>query len=287
MTKPTINQKIQKLFNIEVKSIDEEQRTVDFVFSDNSVDRYGEIVDQASWDTKAYEKNPVILWGHDPSKAENVIGSGGNIRLNQAGKSLITAQFDDDAHASLIFNKIKKGILRTVSAGFIPHTLEFEDDVPVLKDNELLEVSVVAIPANPNALALDFKAGEMHQKDAEYLVRTMREEADRLEAELKSKDADGKTADELQAELEAATKRAEEAEAARDEAQAKVTELEAAAATDEGDDQNESDEDTANDGGDDDQSGAGELDLDNLDLEAELTDEQEEQLAAALEQQAA
>lgn len=283
MTKPTINQKIQKLFNIEVKSIDEEARTVDFVFSDNSVDRYGEIVDQASWDVKNYEKNPVILWGHNPSEAQNVIGTGGNIRLNQSGKSLITAQFDDDDHASLIFNKIKKGILRTVSAGFIPHTLEFENDVPVLKDNELLEVSVVAIPANPNAIALDYKAGEMKKKDAEFLITSMRDEADRLEKELKTKEGDTKTTDELQAELEEATKRAEEAEARAEKAEADL----AAASAGAGDDEDtENDDDSANDG-DDDQSGAAELDLDNLDLEAELTDEQEQELADALEEQLA
>ena len=186
--KPTINEKIQKLFNIEVKSINEDDRTVEFCFSDDSVDRYGERVDQASWDVKNYKKNPVILWGHDPSRAENVIGTGDNIKLNQSGKSFITAQFDDDEHASLIFNKIKKGILRTVSAGFIPHTLEFDEDVPVLKDNELLEVSVVGIPANPNALALDYKAGAMKSADASYLIKSMREEADRLEAAVKAAD---------------------------------------------------------------------------------------------------
>jgi HK97 family phage prohead protease len=283
MTKPTINQKIQKLFNIEVKSIDDETRTVDFVFSDNSVDRYGEIVDQASWDVKAYQKNPVILWGHDPSKAENVIGSGSNIRLNQDGKSIITAQFDDDDHASLIFNKIKKGILRTVSAGFIPHSFEMEDDTPVLKDNELLEVSVVAIPANPNALALDYKAGEMREKDAQYLIDTMRAEANAIEKTMKAKDAEGKTAEELQSELDAAVARAEAAEAERDQAKADLEE----ATKDAGAGDEEEEEDPANGGGDDDQSGAEELDLDDLDIEAELTDEQEEQLAAELADQAA
>lgn len=198
LSAPKANEKIQRLFNISVKSVNEETRTVDFVFSDDSVDRYGEVVEQ-DWDTANYEKNPVILWGHDPSKAENVIGSGSNLRINQAGKSIVSAQFDDDPHSDLIFRKIVKGILRTVSAGFIPHKIEFDPDgnePPRLKENELLEISVVAIPANPNAVALDLREGSMKVKDAQFLMKSMREEADRIEAELaRKKDASGTEVD--------------------------------------------------------------------------------------------
>lgn len=279
MKTPKINEKIQKLFQIELKSVDEESRTVEFCFSDNSVDRYGEIVDQATWDVKNYSKNPVILWGHDPSRAENVIGQGGNIRLNQAGKSFITAQFDDDEHSDLIFRKIVKGILRTVSAGFIPHTLEYDDDTPILKDNELLEVSVVAIPANPNAIALDYKAGELKTKDANFLIKSMREEADRLEAEMKSADdTEQPSIEDLQAQLAEALGRIEKLEATDE----KPTEDEPATTDEDDKSGDEEKEDPANDG-DHDQSGAeDELDLDNIDLESELTPEQEEAVADAL-----
>jgi len=280
MNKPTINEKIQKLFNIEVKSVDEKNRSVKFCFSDNSVDRYGEIVDQKTWDTKSYEKNPVILWGHNPEHAQNVIGSGGGLELDINGKSYITATFDDDDHSSLIFNKLKKGILRCVSAGFIPHTLEFEDDVPVLKDNELLEVSVVAIPANRNAVALDYKAGEIKQKDAQFLIKSMREEADSIEAAMAAKDAtaDTKTVEELQAELDAALVKVTEAETRAEEAEVKTADAKKL----EDEDGKKTEDDPANDG-ENDQSGAGDpINLDDIDLEADLTPEQEKQIAEAL-----
>lgn len=61
--------------------------------------------------------------------------------------------------------------------------MEFEDDVPLLKDNELLEVSVVAIPANRNALALSFESGGLDTKDASFLIKSMRDEADSIGAE--------------------------------------------------------------------------------------------------------
>ncbi|WP_254071166.1 MULTISPECIES: HK97 family phage prohead protease [unclassified Rathayibacter] len=162
--KTQLNKKINKLFNINLKSVDAEKRTVTFVFSDDSVDRYGEKVDQKPWDVAHYKNNPVVLWGHDPSEPENILGTAVDIQLDQSGKSLLTAQFDTaeiNPKADLIYRQVKAGTLRTVSEGFIPHTMEFENDVPVLKDNELLEVSVVAIPANRNALALSFRSGAL------------------------------------------------------------------------------------------------------------------------------
>ncbi|WP_244259232.1 hypothetical protein [Rathayibacter sp. VKM Ac-2759] len=60
--KAQLNKKINKLYNINLKSIDDENRTVTFVFSDDSIDRYGEKVDQKTWDVTHYKNNPVVLW---------------------------------------------------------------------------------------------------------------------------------------------------------------------------------------------------------------------------------
>ncbi|WP_348272521.1 HK97 family phage prohead protease [Rathayibacter sp. VKM Ac-2759] len=124
--------------------------------------------------------------GHDPSEPQNILGKAVDIQLDQSGKSQLTAQFDAagiNPKADLIYRQVKAGTRRTVSAGFIPHTMEFEDDVPLLKDNELLEVSVVAIPANRNALALSFESGGLDTKDASFLIKSMRDEADSIGAE--------------------------------------------------------------------------------------------------------
>lgn len=180
---------VTKLFQTAIKSIDEASRTVQFCFSDDQVDRMGEIVDQGSWDTKSYEGNPLILWGHDPSQPENVLGKGVSLSLNSGGKSYVTAQFDDDAvnpKAGMVFRQLVAGTLRCVSAGFIPHTIDTEDDVPVLKDNELLEISIVPIPANPRAVALALKEGSMSTKDAEWLTKSMESEIKHVQAELKA-----------------------------------------------------------------------------------------------------
>ncbi|WP_407107249.1 HK97 family phage prohead protease [Rhodococcus aetherivorans] len=175
-----------KLFNTKPKSVDEENKTVRFRISDDSVDRYGERVEQSSWNFKNFLKNPILLWGHNPYDAENVLGTVSDLSVEDDG-TYATAHFDEDINpkAALIFKQILKGTLRTVSVGFVPHTIDTEDDIPVLKDNELLELSVVAIPANPNAIALDYKAGNLSRNDATWLMKSMRDEAIRIEQQLK------------------------------------------------------------------------------------------------------
>lgn len=183
--------KVTKLFNTTIKSVDEENRTITFCFSDDQEDRMHEIVDQGSWQTKNYEQNPLILWGHDPSQPENVLGQGIDLNLNVGGKSYVTAQFDDDEtnpKAGLVFRQLVKRTLRCVSAGFIPHSYNTDDDTPVLKDNELLEISIVPIPANPRAVALAYKEGSISKKDATWLMDSMRKESDLLEAQMKAQE---------------------------------------------------------------------------------------------------
>lgn len=179
--------RLHKLYNIDLKSVDEEKRQITFCFSDDQPDRDGERIDQASWDVSNYLNNPVILWGHDPNDNANVLGQGISLDLNNAGKSYITAQFDDaetNPKADTIFRQLVKRTLRTVSAGFINHTFEWDNDTPLLKDNELLEVSVVAIPSNPRALARSLKDGSISRKDATWMLDSMRKEAAELEKEL-------------------------------------------------------------------------------------------------------
>jgi HK97 family phage prohead protease len=306
--------KINKLFNIDIKSVDEKNRMITFCFSDDQMDRQGEIVDQSTWDVKNYMNNPLILWGHDPSENENVLGQGISLDLNNNGKSYITAQFDDaetNPKADTIFRQLVKRTLRCVSAGFINHTWDVQNDVPILKDNELLEVSVVAIPANPRAIALGLKEGSINRKDATWLMDSMRKEADLLETQLKEQITDtGENMDQVNSQLsavtEALTKLAEQVTTLTaqneelktkfeeqwpvetDEQRAERESKEAADAKAEADKKAEDEkaeadrlaaEQAAKDGGND-QSGAAALA--EIDDDTELTPELQEQIDAAL-----
>lgn len=181
-----------KLFTHAVKSIDEEARKATFVISTDEKDRTGEVVEQ-SWDLENYKKNPIVLFGHDASKPGYVLGKATEIVSDKDGSKNITlgtVQFAEEGtseDADTVWKLVKQGILRTVSVGFIPHTfkkLADDDDTDVLADNELLEFSIVPIPANPSAVALALGDGSIEEKDAKYMLKTYKSEAEYIEKSL-------------------------------------------------------------------------------------------------------
>lgn len=127
------------------------------VASTNTVDRQGEVVDNNGWDLKAFKKNPVILWGHDHS--EPAIGTAKKIWVEGSGKSaklmIQPILHDVTEKARAIKTLVERGIIRTLSVGFKP--LESPDGVRFTK-NELLEVSMVNVPANSEAVMLAYKS---------------------------------------------------------------------------------------------------------------------------------
>lgn len=179
--------KVTKLFVSKAQSIDEKNMTATFKISDAQTDRMGEIVDQKSWNFNNYMLNPVLLWGHDPSQPENVLGT--TLELTYDDKEDATfakVSFDRDinAKADLIFQQVARGTLRTVSVGMIVHSEDSEKDQTILKDCELLEISVVPIPANPRAIALAFTEGSISKKDALFMKESMEKELMLLQSEL-------------------------------------------------------------------------------------------------------
>lgn len=284
--------KITKLFTTQAKSINDETKTIRFKISDDQTDRMGEIVDQASWDFKNYMNNPIVLWGHNPDEPENVLGQ--TLALEtQGGETYAEMQFDDDINpkAALVWKQLLKGTLRTVSVGFIAHDQEGN----VLKNNELLEVSVVPIPANPRAIALSMKDGSLSRKDGLYLQDAMKKELAAIEEQLKETeltDVETKDVNELKDQITTLTDLVGKLSDQLTEVKTELTTLSEAAQAPEvpetpedpakpAEDPKEAPNDPVDPakGGEDDQPGAEEIEID---LDAELTPELEAQLEAEL-----
>lgn len=255
------NEKVKKLYDAEIRSVDDEKKTIRFRVSDATKDRYGESVKQ-DWQLGNFKKNPIGIWNHrggDKIEPEDVLAKWDDFET-VGEETFATAQFDtENPKAMFVFGQYVRKFLRTVSVGFIPHSLSFDDDTPVLEDNELLEISFVPIPANPNAISLGVKSGEIHKSDAEYMLRSMQEASVALEAELKAADAGDDDKDARITELEA---QLAEANQRNDELTTENEELKSAA-------DHQDDPDDSAKGGDNDQPGA----EDDIDLDAELSDE--------------
>lgn len=131
---------------------------LEFVLSDATVDRYGDIVDPSGWMLANFRKNPIALFGHSGGFP---IGTWSNIRVE--GEKLIgrlnLAAKGTSARLDEIISLVEQGILRAVSVGFRPLKSEpIDAEKPwgaqrYIKQ-ELLETSLVSVPANPAALAL-------------------------------------------------------------------------------------------------------------------------------------
>lgn len=138
------------------------------IASTNSVDRHGEIVDNNGWDLKAFKKNPVLLWGHDHN--EPAIGISKKTWVEGTGKKarlMITPVFHDVTEkARAVKALVEMGVIKTLSVGFKP--LESPDNITFTK-NELLEVSVVNVPANSDAMMLAYKSLRQAEISAEVM----------------------------------------------------------------------------------------------------------------------
>lgn len=123
--------------------------------STNSVDRQGDIVDQAGWDFKNFLKNPSVLWAHKYD--ELPIAKATKIEVTKAGLEMEFefASAEGNPKAQQVKTLFDEGFLNAVSVGFIPK----ERDGNKITKSELLEVSIVPVPANQDALRLAMSKG--------------------------------------------------------------------------------------------------------------------------------
>lgn len=173
-TAPKIGEIVHRLSDIIPPADD--SRVVRFEISDEVEDRVGDIITADGWQFDNFLKNPVVLWAHNPR--ELPIG-----RVEQLMRSstktfadVLFAGADENPFAESVFRMIKAKFLRACSVGFRALSVE-----PIMQEGEfwpigfkflsqeLLELSVVSIPALPTALAVG-KALDVPERDLERMV---------------------------------------------------------------------------------------------------------------------
>lgn len=134
------------------RGINTGDRSVDATVSSEAIDRMGEIIDQGTWRLADFERNPVVLWQHDHDQP---IGRAS--RLNVRGSALeARIHFSTTARGEEAWQLFQDGALRAFSVGFRAGRVAVErvDNLEVVRllDCELMEISAVSVPANPEAL---------------------------------------------------------------------------------------------------------------------------------------
>lgn len=150
-----------------MKSAPVQGRVIRFIGSDESLDRDGDTISVDGWDVSAYMKNPVVIYGHDYSSLP--IARTVSVTPDKRARQLIfdikfptieelssnpATPSEHALRVDAIYNMAKAGILNTVSVGFRGIDYEATPTGRAYKKQELMEISIVPIPANPNAVAI-------------------------------------------------------------------------------------------------------------------------------------
>jgi HK97 family phage prohead protease len=149
-----LNLQLRDGYEMEEGYEEKENDLYTFVVSTPEVDRYGTIIVPSGIDYTAYLNNPIVLAQHDSDKWP--IGRCLGFAMN--GENLeATIQIECITEEGKKLNKlINAGFVKAVSVGIIPNEYEEQtidgQKVTVYTKSELVEFSVVSVPANRQAL---------------------------------------------------------------------------------------------------------------------------------------
>lgn len=121
-----------------------------------SVDRDKDVIDPKGWRLENYRKNPIILWQHRRdlppiARCTDIRVSGTRLQATMEFPPKGASQLADE-----ICNLVEAGFLHSTSVGFLPINSAYnpERGGTDFLEVELLEFSIVNVPANSEALIL-------------------------------------------------------------------------------------------------------------------------------------
>lgn len=145
-----------------IKTIDTQTTDGWIVASTPAVDRQNDRVMPLGIDLTNYQKNPVVVFGHNYSAPWAIIGRAVDMAVDMSGlrmKPELRAPANDSDPMNVIKALWDAGLLRAASIGFMPiEAKQNEFGGLDFTKTQLLEVSLVGIPANQEALRLAIKA---------------------------------------------------------------------------------------------------------------------------------
>lgn len=154
------------------------------VVSTPEIDRYGTIIIPAGIDFSAYMSNPIVLAQHDSQR----FPVGRCLGLYMNGENLeATMQIECITNEGKELNAlIDAGFVKAVSVGIIPKEVEEQiingETVKVFTKSELVEFSIVSVPANRGALIKRTFSDKLNQ-----FIQRYKEEKRMLTPEIEQK----------------------------------------------------------------------------------------------------
>ena len=149
-----------KYFNNSAKSVDDDKRVLRYIGSTEAVDRDNEVIKASGWKLKDYKKNPVVLVNHQYH--ELPVAKTKKVWVDRKEKALMfDIEFPEpevSSEGDTLYKLYKNGYMNATSVGFRPNPEKMKfgekkgDPRITFSEQELLEISLVSVPANPEAL---------------------------------------------------------------------------------------------------------------------------------------
>ena len=140
-----------------------------------TINSYGFKTDVKGINLSRFEKNPVMLYQHNPHM---VIGRWEDIKI-EGGQLSATPVFDmEDPEAAEIARKVEQGFIKGCSMGIVIKQMTRTKGIDTATESVLLEASIVSIPADENALVVydsEDKQNQLSINDFNKLFYIMKE----------------------------------------------------------------------------------------------------------------
>ena len=160
---PAVGETGRRALGVEVRTSDDGRRS-SFLFMTGDLARDGMVIDPAGVDVGAYLRNPVVLWehGYDFARGGVPVGRATNVSRTENGWSA-EVEWEEDEFALRIAGMVKRGTLSAVSFGWRTLAREWQtmggQEVMVVTRCEMMEFSVVSVPADAGALVMERAEG--------------------------------------------------------------------------------------------------------------------------------
>jgi hypothetical protein len=145
----------------EMKILDAENGRIHAIVSTETRDRDGDIIRASGWELDRFKEHPVLVSSHNYGRLDSIIGEWEEISVNGNQLEGVAKYYigQGNSEADWGFNLAMKG-RAAYSVGFIPDMSEAKEIAGSTRGfsgwefnkQELLEVSHVTIPSNPDAL---------------------------------------------------------------------------------------------------------------------------------------
>lgn len=150
------------------------RKRIHVIMTTPKVDRMGDVVVPTGVKMHFYQKNPVVLFAHDYTMPPVGIVDAKTINVHDGGIDA-DVLWDAGAAGQEIAGLYERGTMKAWSIGFLPQKWDLIEDPKTklvtgfkITEWELLELSAVPVPANPEALSRDL--AEIEGRSADEMV---------------------------------------------------------------------------------------------------------------------